>query len=206
MHQNALLVIPPSTASDTPWIKDAAGETRKTAALANSCGCPTRPSGISADCLAISSSTVVLLFLARNAISSCTRSVIVQPGMMELKRIFSLPSSIARDLVNPTVAARTLFESTKFGRGCFTVYEVNVRTDGESDFRKCGKAARIRRTWLMKDESTAFCQVFSSKVSKEPAGGPPAFVIRMSNPPRDSITDWIKASVVDASLTSPATP
>ena len=78
-------------------------------------------------CLEVSSSIVVLLFLARKAIRSLTRSVSVQPGRMELKRIFSFPSSNARDLVKPTVAARILFERTRLGSGCLTVYEVNVK-------------------------------------------------------------------------------
>src|ERR1043166_8469835 len=105
----------------TPWIYEAADETRKTAAFANSWGVPIRPRGISEVCLEVSSSIVVLLFLARKAISSAIRSVLVQPGRMELKRIFSFPSSNARDLVKATVAARRLFERTRLGSGCLTV-------------------------------------------------------------------------------------
>ncbi len=89
-------------------------------------------------------------------------------GTMELKRIFSFPSSNARDFGNLTVAARTLFESTRLGNGCFTVYEVNVSTLAESDFRKNGNAARMSRTWLIKEVSTAFCQVASSTFRMSP--------------------------------------
>ena len=90
---------------------DAAGDSKKAAALANSSGCPILPSGLSVDCFAVSSWTVVLFAVARAVIRLITLSVSVQPGRIELKRMPSLPSSIARVLVNPTVAARTLFDN-----------------------------------------------------------------------------------------------
>lgn len=89
---------------------------------------------------------VELFLIARFISKSCTLSVSVQPGNIELKRIPRFPNSRASDLVKPTVAAQTLLDSIKLGEGCFTEIDVIVRTDGLLDFCNAGKAARINRT------------------------------------------------------------
>ena len=127
---------------------------------------------------------MVVVWAARLIRSCSTLSVWVQEGRMELKRIPSGPNSNARVFVSPAVAARTLFERTRFGMGCLIEIEVTVRTDGVSDWRKWGRAW-ISRTWLMKERLMASCQVASSISSNAPGGGPPALV--KTNPTRKGV-------------------
>src|SRR5258706_260271 len=58
MAHTVPLYIPPSTFNITPVIYEAAGETMKAAALANSSGRPILPNGLVSDCLYSSSSSV----------------------------------------------------------------------------------------------------------------------------------------------------
>ena len=60
------------------------------------------------------------------------------------------------------MASRTLFDKTRLGNGCLTEYDVIVSTLAAFDFRKWGSAARMSRTWLMKERLTAFSHVASS--------------------------------------------
>src|SRR5687768_16053896 len=110
----------------------------KAAAFANSSGWPSLPNELNSDCLRVSSSTVELFAAARAVINSVIRSVSVQPGKMELKRMPSRPSSNASDLVRPMVAERMLFDKSRLEIGCLTDIEVTVSTLAESDFRKYG--------------------------------------------------------------------
>jgi MFS family permease len=81
-----------------------------------------------------------------------------------------------------------------------------VSTLAAGDCRRCGRARRIRRTWLMNDRSTAFCQVLSSNDSKAPAGGPPALVTKISKPPSARTVSATSRAGTFRPLTSPARP
>lgn len=94
----------------------------------------------------ISSSTVVSLAAAPTAMSFVARSMAVQPGRMELKRIPSPLSSRAVDFVTPTVAIRTELERIRFAMGCLMITELTVSTLAFLDRRRKGRASRVSRT------------------------------------------------------------
>src|SRR6266576_4938664 len=101
---------------------------------------------------------------------------------MQLTRTPSLARSLDSVLAMPWTAERIALERMRFRYcvGGFTVVEVMYTIEPPPPLRMCGSTRRVRRTAEKRVTPTAFCHAASSRSSKRPGGGPPAFDTRMS--------------------------
>src|SRR5687767_1931168 len=127
--------------------------------------------------------------------SSMSRSVAMRPGCTAFTRIPSGARSFESVFSIPCTAARIAFDRMRFR------YCVGWRTDVEVeytiepfDFRSSGSASRVSRTADIRVSSTAACHFASSRSSKRPGGGPPAFTMSESMAPNFATASRTKRS------------
>src|SRR5262249_52351024 len=184
---------PPSTWIAVPVRNRACSEHTNAATVPKSSGRPITPAGMP---------------LVSPPPSRCTRSVSCMPGWSELTVTPSAATSRATVLRKPVAPARAVLERIRYGIGCRTASDVIATTLPHRCSRIEGTAAsHIAIT--ERQLSSMAARYWSTLVEEKfPGGGPPAFVTKMSRPPRASRADSTKprAPVAVETATVTATP
>src|SRR6185437_11839931 len=107
----------------------------------------------------------------------------------------SVATSLARVRANPVTADRTLFERIRLFTGCFTAMDVTLTIRPHRRCRMPGSTARVSSTALRSVRFTARSHAIQSCASNGPAGGPPAFVTRMSTWPKRAMASAVTSSM-----------
>src|SRR4028118_1018552 len=172
-YQGTAETSPPSTCKETPVMYEAAGESKKAAALPSSAGSPYLPKGIPWLTFWRCSSVEMPNSVARASSRERDLSVSIRPGAMLFTRTRG-PSSFARHLTSAATPGRNTLEESRFFIGSRT--EVEVMKSTEAPSFNGGTGVRSSRTGppIRRRKASSHCSSASS--SAGPKGGPPALI------------------------------